>query len=172
MTNYVCFLVVSFLFLFVSLNELKAGDIPPPETIGACCLNSELGICEELSLDECVLSGDLGFGWSDELSCEPDTCIPDTQGNEDCCTEHSSTACENLECSQTICEIDPYCCIFEWDDICVDEANELCGDLCPDIPQGPIVIVPTLNEWGLIFTALIIGIYAVLRLKTKKGSEA
>jgi len=54
----------------------------------------------------------------------------------------------------------------------VDEANELCGDLCPDIPQGPIVIVPTLNEWGLIFTALIIGIYAVIRLKTKKGSEA
>ncbi len=67
MTNYVCFLVVSYLFLFVSLNELKAGDIPPPETIGACCLNSELGICEELSLEECVLSGDLGFGWSDEF---------------------------------------------------------------------------------------------------------
>lgn len=54
----------------------------------------------------------------------------------------------------------------------MDEANELCGDLCPDIPQGPTVIVPTLNEWGLIFTALIIGIYAVIRLKTKKGSEA
>ena len=54
----------------------------------------------------------------------------------------------------------------------MDEANELCGDLCPDIPQGPIVIVPTLNEWGLIFTALLIGIYAVIRLKTKKGYEA
>ncbi len=61
MTDYVCFLVVSFLFLFVSLNELKAGDIPPPETIGACCLNSELGVCEELSLDECVLSETWGL---------------------------------------------------------------------------------------------------------------
>ncbi len=42
----------------------------------------------------------------------------------------------------------------------------------PDIPQSPTVIVPTLNEWGLIFTAFIIGFYAVLRLRTKKDSKA
>ncbi len=54
----------------------------------------------------------------------------------------------------------------------MDEANELCGDLCPDIPQGPTVIVPTLSEWGMIFIALMIGFYAVLSLRTKKDSEA
>lgn len=58
-------------------------------------------------MDEC-LTADISIGWSNEITCEPDTCVPDTKGSEDCCAIHSTTACESLQCSETICEIDPY----------------------------------------------------------------
>ncbi len=155
---------ISFLFFLLSVNPSNAGELPPPDTIGVCCLNSELGLCQEVTLEQCF-TDQLGFGWSDELTCEPDTCIPDTEGNGNCCSEHPSTACGDLTCSETVCEIDPYCCIFEWDSICVDEANELCGEIC----QGPTVLVPTLGEWGIILSAILLGISGIFALRNGKS---
>lgn len=167
MTNIILYLAVLPLFLLVTISQLIAGEIPPPETIGVCCLNSEPGVCEGLSLQECF-SENTGFGWSDQLTCDADTCVPDTQGDGDCCSEHSTTACESLSCSEAICEFDPYCCIFEWDDICVGEAQEFCGDICP---HGPTVIVPTLNQWGMILLILLLGCFAFIRLLSINTKE-
>lgn len=160
-------LIVIHIFPITTIISSEAGELPPPDTIGACCLASELGLCQEVTIEECF-TDELGFGWSDELTCETDTCIPDTQGDGDCCIEHNSTACESLECSEEICSFDPYCCIFEWDDICVEEAREFCGDLCP---QGPAVTVPTLGEWGMIITIFLIGFCAVVRIKKQEYTK-
>lgn len=35
MSEYLCFMVSLFLFLLVIFNESQAGELPPPETIGA-----------------------------------------------------------------------------------------------------------------------------------------
>lgn len=40
---------------------------------------------------------------------------------------------------------------------------------CPQ--PAPTVIVPTMGQWGMIFSALLLGFYAVLRLRKRKGSE-
>jgi hypothetical protein len=33
-------------------------------------------------------------------------------------------------CTANVCGVDPYCCDVQWDSICVDEAQQLCGATC------------------------------------------
>jgi len=40
----------------------------------------------------------------------------------------------------------------------------------PEPPSGPIVIIPTMSQWGMIFATIILGMFAVLRLR-RKASE-
>lgn len=46
------------------------------------------------------------------------------------------------------------------------------GLIFSPLPQesGPLVIIPTLSQWGMIFAAIILGMFAVLRLR-RKASE-
>lgn len=37
----------------------------------------------------------------------------------------------------------------------------------PEPPSGPIVIIPTMGQWGMIFATIILGIFAVIRLRRK-----
>jgi hypothetical protein len=48
----------------------------------------------------------------------------------DCCSENSTAGCLDISCCDNVCSMDPYCCDFRWDAICVDEADEVCGELC------------------------------------------
>ena len=48
--------------------------------------------------------------------------------------------------------------------------EELVSDLSEAAPPGPVVIIPTLSQWGMIFATVILGILAVHRLR-KKASE-
>ena len=47
----------------------------------------------------------------------------------DCCTANGTPHCEDAECCDAICSIDPFCCDFPWDEICAEEAGEIC-DVC------------------------------------------
>jgi hypothetical protein len=40
----------------------------------------------------------------------------------------------------------------------------VCGEAPP---SGPVVIIPTMSEWGMIFATIILGMFAVLRLRRK-----
>ncbi len=35
-----------------------------------------------------------------------------------------------MDCCNTVCMNDPFCCITEWDDICAASATGLCGLTC------------------------------------------
>ncbi len=51
-------------------------------------------------------------------------------GNPDAgsCFENNGTpGCDDAECCATVCDADPFCCEFSWDQLCADEAAELCG---------------------------------------------
>lgn len=56
-------------------------------------------------------------------------CVPGG-GDHDCCTE-GGPGCSDISCCETVCAIDPICCSAVWDNICVGEAEALCG------PCGP-----------------------------------
>lgn len=48
----------------------------------------------------------------------------------DCCFVNGGSGCDNTECQDTVCGVDPYCCNAAWDSVCASEARDLCGDLC------------------------------------------
>ena len=70
-----------------------------------------------------------------------------TQEGEDLCgcVECAHDPCETGEaldvtcdpCVRNVCDLDSFCCDVEWDDLCVDEANDICDLQCgsPDLPR-------------------------------------
>ncbi|MFO0826705.1 MAG: lectin-like protein [Phycisphaerales bacterium] len=43
-----------------------------------------------------------------------------------CFATHANTGCDNADCCDAVCGIDPFCCGTTWDSVCVNEANDLC----------------------------------------------
>jgi hypothetical protein len=56
------------------------------------------------------------------LACAHDLCETGTALNPSC-----------DQCAASICAVDPFCCNFEWDGLCVDEVGFVCGYSC-DLP--------------------------------------
>ena len=53
-----------------------------------------------------------------------------------CGASHNTPGCDNVDCCNTVCMVDPYCCLIEWDSIpppdvgCVERANSMCFLTC------------------------------------------
>ena len=47
------------------------------------------------------------------------------------------------------------------------EICELATGNCIEPPSGPIVIIPTMGQWGMIFASIILGIFAVVALRRR-----
>jgi hypothetical protein len=52
-----------------------------------------------------------------------------------CCIANGGLGCNDVECCNTVCAADPFCCEVAWDGICASEAQALCPVLCEG--QGP-----------------------------------
>lgn len=65
--------------------------------------------------------------------------------SNDCHTPASNPGCSDLACCETVCVVDPFCCMFSWDETCVSEAKQLCGP-CVDVdcigatPEGEAIL--------------------------------
>lgn len=46
------------------------------------------------------------------------------------CDVTGGPGCTDIECCETVCALDPFCCDVSWDGICVNEAAQFCGDPC------------------------------------------
>jgi hypothetical protein len=77
--------------------------------------------------DGVVGPGDLGQLLSKWGPCPLNACGP---GAGNCCVPHASPGCNDLSCCSAVCDFDPFCCDTQWDNICVSEAQKLCGGLC------------------------------------------
>ena len=59
------------------------------------------------------------------------TCGPD---RPPCDEPHDGPGCLQPQCCELVCEVDVFCCDVVWDETCVEQAGELCGDVrCPDL---------------------------------------
>ncbi len=54
-------------------------------------------------------------------------------GAGDCCSANWTPGCDDPECCNTVCGLDPWCCDNEWDPVCAAEAEYL----CPACGPGP-----------------------------------
>jgi hypothetical protein len=77
-------------------------------------------------------------GYTLTVECGGD-CLPIGCGNagHDCYTV-GGPYCDDVDCCELVCSIDPFCCDTSWDGICVDEAVANCG-----APKCPIDCVGT-----------------------------
>ncbi len=49
----------------------------------------------------------------------------------DCCAANGTPGCEDVEITECVCGLDPFCCENEWDDLCAGAAVEQCNAECP-----------------------------------------
>ncbi|UCC31530.1 MAG: S8 family serine peptidase, partial [Phycisphaerales bacterium] len=56
-------------------------------------------------------------------------------GEGDCCVANLTPGCEDVGCCETVCAMDDYCCVFEWDEFCADMAIGACPICSPFPPR-------------------------------------
>ena len=154
--------VISTIIAFVSTIDLQAGSISLPP--GACCTAQD--VCSVELLEDCQIL--LGEWLGPTTTCEVGTCnfVP-SEG--DCCSPHAGIGCNTSECEATICGFDDFCCEDSWDLQCTGEAQEFC-EVCGGSggpTSGPIAIVPTLSQWGMIFMSLFLVAFAVYAIRRR-----
>ena len=66
--------------------------------------------------------GDQGDGFLNIL-CDVNVC---GANSGDCAVANGSRGCNDADCCETTCAVDPFCCDVDWDGICAAEAEGLC----------------------------------------------
>jgi len=134
------------------------------------------GVCIEPP--ECEVAGDCepsGDVCAPNI-CESNVCVPDPI--PDCCDADVDCADED-ECTIDVCEspgeeggcAEP---VFdEEDDFCFcrenpDDIDRGCAEA--PIETGPVVIIPTMGQWGMIIATIILGFFAVYALRRRTES--
>jgi hypothetical protein len=110
----------------------EIGDVCIPAAAeGACCDGETCTVTTEAA---CIDGG--GAYEGDDTGCDPNPCVEE---ESNCCVPHDSEGCDDEACEALVCGQDPFCCnpVANWDILCVNQAVELCGDLC-DPPLGPV----------------------------------
>jgi hypothetical protein len=105
------------------------------------CSNAECGNgvvedgeeCDGVNLDgeSCVSQGFSGGTLSCSNCSFNTTNCNDGSDDGNCCTPHVGLGCEIPAISQCVCALDDYCCMTEWDMICVNKAIADCDANCP-----------------------------------------
>ena len=77
------------------------------------------------------------------------------QNPESCFVPHNTTGCNDAACCNTICQQNPFCCQIQWDQICVNQAKQVCQqtggcpwDLDHDGMVGVTDFLGLLSVWG------------------------
>ena len=89
----------------------------------------------------------------------------------DCCFEHDGLACDDEACSNTVCDMDDFCCDVSWDSKCVSAAEEFC-EVCGGTPPLKSESILTLSQWGLIAMAGILGIIGFIMVMRRRKVTA
>lgn len=118
----------------------------------ACCLLD--GSCLEITESMCdSLEGVHRAG----MSCNDAECLAwfgvCTDGEGDCFVANGTVGCDDADCCEMVCAIDPFCCSTAWDTLCAQEAQNLCSPSCPCDSDGNGVIdavdlLALLAGWG------------------------
>jgi hypothetical protein len=61
-----------------------------------------------------------------------------------CFTASEVSGCLNVDCQKKVCKIDNYCCIMNWDQLCVRNANYYCNKANKNLTRNDLT--PIMNE--------------------------
>ncbi|MCP3902112.1 MAG: hypothetical protein GY715_00630 [Planctomycetes bacterium] len=89
----------------------------------ACCLAD--GSCLEVTPSECT--GLAGTPAGPGTQCSTTACgDPCENATGSCYEAHETPGCDDPACCATVCDIDSFCCDFNWDQVCADTAQTAC----------------------------------------------
>ena len=92
----------------------EMGDLDPERGLPGFAFSPVRGNVEEWSL---VRTADLAISF--ECTENPFGC----PGDGPCLEPNGTPGCEIAECCRLVCAIDPFCCMFDWDVTCAQEAG-------------------------------------------------
>jgi Pregnancy-associated plasma protein-A len=78
-----------------------------------CCDNQWDSVCVNEAISMCYGCGGVSIG--------------------SCYSPHDTPFCDEEACCDAVCVIDEFCCDFEWDGFCVEEAFDLCNSCGSDL---------------------------------------
>ena len=115
----------------IHLDSPKCRD---PACCDAVCALDTDNFCRDFAWDSYCVQLALE---SDECSCRKDCGDSCTL---DCCMPHAFTSCNDLNCCNSVCAEDPFCCDFLWDTSCAAAARAICNigptAACPPLECG------------------------------------
>jgi len=97
--------------------------------------NDDFTQCQEKSYSNCTSGGGVIYPPNScstpPFSCPRAQCI---NGVGSCLGTHANGGCDNLDCCDSVCDVQPSCCTSGWTAACVSLAGSLCsvGDDCED----------------------------------------
>jgi hypothetical protein len=117
---------------------------------GSCCEPSVNASCDDPLCCDMVCQLDpfcCGQQWDGQCAASagvlcaglcrpPQTCADATPGASPCAA-HDLPFADAPGCCETVCKIDSFCCLEQWDQLCVLVAQEACGPTCPIGPVCP-----------------------------------
>ena len=121
-------------------------QLPP---LGACCNFDGMNGCAQMSDGACAATK-TGEYLGDNTDCADCVIIPE-ECNKDAgpCDEPNATpGCNIGLCCALVCETDPFCCLVEWNQNCVDLAAGL--PECQEPPPPPMGIIVYDNSTNLV----------------------
>jgi hypothetical protein len=69
-----------------------------------------------------------GDRYTVRLLCAEAPCAPACGAAGSCFFVSKGPGCEDVECCEAVCAVDPDCCVVQWDALCVDQAIKLCAE--------------------------------------------
>ena len=99
---------------------------------GACCFSS--GSCSAVVTEQlCVFFG--GFFQGANVSCANAGCFAGcgSPAAGSCCVNTGTPGCNDFDCCQAVCSIDPFCCDVAWDTVCASQVVSFPA-LCDCLP--------------------------------------
>jgi hypothetical protein len=119
----------------VPCSDVNCAKVCGDEDTGNCCEANDSKLCDDL--DCCTLVCETvdpfccdvlwdGFCAFMALQLCTELCGCGGPDTGDCCTDTGNAACEDVDCCDAVCAVNPFCCDVEWDEICAGQAEELC----------------------------------------------
>ncbi len=114
---------------------------PLPCGVAACCRPDQ--VCENLTQNECNAVPPLdrprlwGKGRFCDLNGQRCPFVACLTREGECAASHDPGGCPDYECCSDVCDADSWCCLVEWDRVCVQLAEQMCpnavgNDECND----------------------------------------
>ena len=187
-TSFSLFIIGLFVFGFAFLSQPQSASAGTGPSLG-CCINPG-GNCNP----GCGSEGDDCFRNFTEMGNGP--CQTDQGGNTCGGLDPENVGCfiVGMTCLQVAnnkgecvppgevpdppeeCDVVGDCDVHP-DPDCFDRVCEenLCGFVATGDPScepaGPVTIIPTMGQWGMIIAVVFLGIFAIIRLRSIKDSE-